>query len=299
MAMQGTTPPKGQTPSGVVRIDVSSPLQPVSPSLPGPVGIVPAAFPEELQERVARVRQVQGRLLCQRSPVVALKATALAGCGAFATGVASGWFVLHKESILVTSTDQRVVLTLVSGVFALTVGAGTAGYATARWWHARTIPSKGRVGASGLGLLLALVVAGAVVATLQPWSFPSANVAVASPLVVGLDLAQHQVSGGLMVYGKDNTVVVYLRTTRGEVGRGGDPEKCGGGRLSGDSRFGWCHIYAGGNRSGDWRAPRGRLAEAYRVAMVRGWRDGIVDGCVGGGPTTPVAQRTVACARGQ
>jgi len=148
--------------------------------------------------------------------VVALKAAALAGCGAFVAGTVTGWFVIHKESILVTSTDQPVVLRLVSGIFVLTVAAGTAGYATARWWHARTIPSKGRVGATGLGLLIAFVVAGAVVATLQPWSFPSANVVVVSPLIVGVNLAQHQVAGGLMVYGKDNSAVAYLRTTRGK-----------------------------------------------------------------------------------
>ena len=130
----------------------------------------------ELQERVARVRQVQGRLLCQRSPLVALKASALAGCAAFATGVASGWLVLRTMPTLVTSSDQRVVLTLVGGVFALTVTAGTAGYASARWRHGRTIPAHGRIGARGPGLLMALLAAGGVLLTVQPWHFPPTSV---------------------------------------------------------------------------------------------------------------------------
>jgi len=123
--------------------------------------------------------------------------------------------VLHTMPSLVTSTDQPVVLSLVGGVFALTVATGTAGYATARWWHARTIPCKGRVRAVGVGLVLALLGAGGAVAALQPWSFPSARVVVVSPLVVGEYLAQHQVAGGLMVYGKDNTAVAYLHTSQG------------------------------------------------------------------------------------
>ena len=154
--------------------------------------------------------------MCRRSPVVALKAAALAGWGAFVGGAAAGWFVLHTMPSLVTSTDQPVVLSLVGGVFALTVATGTAGYAAARWWHARTIASQGRVRATGIGLVLALVVAGGAVGALQPWSFPSAHVVVASPLVVGEYLAQHQVTGGVMVYGKDNTAVVYLHTTQGK-----------------------------------------------------------------------------------
>ncbi len=147
--------------------------------------------------------------------MVALKLGALAGFGAFVAGAVVGWFVLHTMPILVTSTDQRVVLSLVGGVFALTVAAGTAGYVTARWWHARTISSKGRVRATGVGLVLALVGAGGVAATLQPWSFPSANVVVVSPLVAGAYLAQHRVTGGLIVYSKDSTAVAYLHTTRG------------------------------------------------------------------------------------
>ena len=216
VAMQGTTPPTGQTPTGVVRIDATAPFGPVSPGALGSAGIEPKPFPPELQARVARIRQVQGRFLCRRSPVVALKAAALAGGGAFVAGAAVGWFVLHTMPSLVTSTDQRVVFSLVGGVFALTVATGTAGYATARWWHARTIPSKGRVRATGVGLVLALVVAGGAVAALQPWSFPPAHVVVVSPLVVGEYLAQHEVTGGLMVYGEDNTAVAYLHTTLGK-----------------------------------------------------------------------------------
>jgi len=146
---------------------------------------------------------------------VALEAAALAGCAAFAAGAASGWFVLHKTPTLVTSSDQRVVLTLVGGVFALTVTAGTASYVTARWRHARTIPSRGRVGATGSALLLALTAVGGVLVTGQPWRFPSTNVVSISTLRAGEYLALHEVSGGAVLYGKGNIPVAYLHTTMG------------------------------------------------------------------------------------
>ena len=137
-----------------------------------------------------------------------------AGCGAFVAGAAVGWFVLHQMPTLVTLSDQGVVLSLVVGVFVLTLAAGTAGYATARWWHARSIPSRGRVRALGVGLLLVVAAAGGVMATLQPWRFPSADVLVVSPLAAGEYLAQHQVVGGLIVYQND-APVAYLRTALG------------------------------------------------------------------------------------
>jgi len=111
-------------------------------------------------------------------------------------------------------TDQRVVLTLVGGFFALTAIAGTAGYATARWWHTRSIPSKGRVRATGVGILLALLAAGGVVASVQPWRFPPAHLLVVSPLAAGEYLEQHQVVGGLIVYQNDARVA-YMRTAMG------------------------------------------------------------------------------------
>jgi len=147
--------------------------------------------------------------------VVALEAAALAGCGAFVAGAASGWFVLRKTPTLVTSSDQRVVLTLVGGVFALTVTVGTASYVTARWRHARTIPSLGRVGAMGSALLLVLTAVGGVLVTVQPWRFPSTDVVSASTLRAGEYLALHEVTGGAVLYGKGNTPVAYLRTTMG------------------------------------------------------------------------------------
>src|ERR1700680_4371890 len=140
----------------VVEIDESVPSPGAGQGSARPVAIEAPPLAAGLQQRVTRIRQVQGRLLCRRSPVVALEASALAGCGAFAAGVASGWFVLHKMPTLVTSSDQRVVLTLVGGVFALTVTAGMAGYVTARWRHARTIPFLGRIGATGSGFLFVL-----------------------------------------------------------------------------------------------------------------------------------------------
>lgn len=183
------------------------------PSVPAAIGLT--SLSPELQERVARVRQVQGRLLCRRSPLVALEASALAGCGAFVTGAASGWLVLRTMPTLVTSSDQRVVLTLVGGVFALTVTAGTAGYATARWRHARTIPSRGRAGAGGPGILIALLAAGGVLLTVQPWHFPPTNVVSVSAFRVGEYLALHQVAGGAVLFGKGNTPVAYLQTAGG------------------------------------------------------------------------------------
>jgi len=143
-----------------------------------------------------------------------MKAAGLAGCGAFMAGAAVGWLVLNQMPTLVTVTDQRVVLTLVGGLFVLTAIAGTAGYATARWWHARSIPSRGRVRATAVGTLVALVAAGGVVASVQPWCFPSAHVLVVSPLAAGEFLAQHQVVGGLVVSSND-APVAYLRTAMG------------------------------------------------------------------------------------
>ena len=180
-----------------------------------PAGIGPMSS-LKLQERVTRVRQVQGRLLCRRSPVVALEAATLAGSGAFVAGVVGGWFVLRKIPTLVTSTDQLVVLTLVGGVFALTVTAAVAGYATARWRHARTIVSQGRVGASGIGLLFALIAATGVLSSVAPWGFPSTNVLAVSALRAGEYLAQHQVAGGSVLFGNENIPVAYLRTTGGD-----------------------------------------------------------------------------------
>ena len=146
---------------------------------------------------------------------MALEAATLAGSGAFVAGVVGGWFVLHKIPTLVASTDQRVVLTLVGGVFALTAMAGAAGYATARWHHARTIVSRGRVGASGIGLLFAFIAATGVLASMQPWRFPSTTVHSVSALRAGEYLAQHQVAGGSVLFGKENIPVAYLRTTGG------------------------------------------------------------------------------------
>jgi len=146
---------------------------------------------------------------------VALEAAALAGSGAFVAGVVGGWFVLRQIPTLVTSTDQRVVLTLVGGVFAMTVTAGTAGYASARWRHARTIVSRGRVRASGIGLLFALVAAAGVLGSMQPWRFPATTVVSVSALRAGEYLAQHQVAGGSVLFGKENIPVAYLRTTGG------------------------------------------------------------------------------------
>ncbi len=146
--------------------------------------------------------------------MVALEAAAMAGSGAFITGAVVGWFVLNAMPTVVTLTDQRVVLTLVGGIFALTVAAGTAGYAIARWRHRHSIISKGRVRATGVGLLVALVGAGVSVTTLQPWWFPSAHVLVVPPLVAGEYLALHEVTGGLVFDGKDDVPVLYLQTTR-------------------------------------------------------------------------------------
>lgn len=146
---------------------------------------------------------------------MALEAAALAGSGAFVAGVIGGWFVLHRIPTLVTSSDQRVVLTLVGGVFALTVTAGAAGYATARWRHARTIVSRGRVGAWGIGLLFAFTAAVGVLGSMQPWWFPSTTVHSVSALRAGEYLAQHQVAGGSVLFGKANIPVAYLRTTGG------------------------------------------------------------------------------------
>ena len=167
-----------------------------------------------LQEHVARLGEVRGRELCRTSPMVALKVAALAGGGAFAAGAVAGWFVLHKVSSIVILTDQGVVLALAGGVFALTVAAAVAGYATARWRHARSIPAKGRIGAKGVGFLLALVATVGIAAAFAPWSFPSANVLAVSPLALGLYLAQGEVVGGLVVYSKDNEAIAYLKTNR-------------------------------------------------------------------------------------
>ncbi len=146
---------------------------------------------------------------------MALKAATLAGCGAFVAGVVLGWFVLHKIPTLVISTDQGVVLTFVGGVFALTIAAATACYATVRWRHARSIPSEGSVRATGVGLLIALTAIGGVVVTIQPWGLSTTNVLVVSALGAGEYLAQQHVAGGSVVFGKGNTPVVYLHTTRG------------------------------------------------------------------------------------
>ncbi len=144
--------------------------------------------------------------------MVALKTAVLAGCGAFAAAAIVGWFLLHMMPTVVTVTDQRVVLAIVGGAFALTVATGTAGYFTARWRHAHSIPAKGMIGARAVGLLVAIVAVGSVVMALQPWRFPSANVRSVSPLVLGEYLAQGQVAGGLVVYAKDDEAVAYLQT---------------------------------------------------------------------------------------
>jgi len=100
MATHEATPPEGEMPTAVVRIDPSAPLPRVSRRGPGPVTVDLTQLPLELQEQVAHLRQGQGRWLCQRSPVVAMKAAALAGCGAFVASAAVGWFVLHQVPTL-------------------------------------------------------------------------------------------------------------------------------------------------------------------------------------------------------
>lgn len=203
----------GEVPVVGIGQSVPSPLAGRGSS--SPVAIESTSLAPELQQRVTRIRQVQGRLLCRRSPVVALEASALAGGGAFAAGVAGGWFVLHRMPTLVTSSDQRVVLTLVGGVFALTVTVGAAGYVSARWRHARTIPLLGRVGATSSALLVALIAVGGVLITVQPWRFPSTNVVSVSTLRAGEYLALRQVAGGAVLYGTANIPLAYLRTTTG------------------------------------------------------------------------------------
>ena len=270
----------------------ASAAMPAVPAMPPVIELT--TLSPELQERVDRVRQVQGRLLARRSPVVALEASALAGCAAFVAGVASGWLVLRTVPTLVTSSDQRVVLTLVGGVFALTVIAGTAGYATARWRHARTIPSRGRVGARGPGLLVALLGAGGVLLTVQPWHFPPTNVVSVSALRVGEYLALHQVVGGAVLFGKGNTPVAYLHTTGGSWVEATLPQSAVAAVVDEIGVSPDMTYTRGDVAPGDRGSATASHQTAGRVAVARGRRGGRVDRGVHVRRAPSMARRPVA-----
>ena len=168
-----------------------------------------------LEEHVRRLGQERGAHLCATSPKVARRAGALAACGAPIAGIACFVFLLRAMPGVVIVTSEHQIGWLVGGVIAMAVATVFAGYALARWRHSVSIPAKGEIRAKGLGLLLALVAAGGVALAIAPWWFPSAKVVVVPPLVLGQDLAQGDVVGGLVVSIPHHEPVAYVKRNQG------------------------------------------------------------------------------------
>lgn len=169
----------------------------------------------EIHEQMGSLRLERGIRLCLRSTLIALGSAAQAGAAAFVLGGVAEWYCLHETPPLVLSAHQGVTLSLVGAVFVLALVGGLAGYVSARLSHPRSIRYRGKIRASGVGLVLMCIVGAGLALSLRPWSFPSVRVVVVPPLKAALYLERHDVTRGEIVY-QDDKQVGYLQTNLGQ-----------------------------------------------------------------------------------